>query len=159
MKGKSPPCAVSHRGPSNHREVVVSGRMDARDHVWGGQGEGNNRHREWSPGPLCSRVFLFVFSDRKCFLCKNWSIVDLQCCVSFWCAAKWFSYTYLYIFFFFICFSITVCCRVLNIVSLLFTHYIYTSLHLLIPNSQSFPSPTATTSLFSMSVCPFLFHR
>ena len=22
----------------------------------------------------------------------NWSIVDLQCCVSFWCTAKWFSY-------------------------------------------------------------------
>ena len=26
-----------------------------------------------------------------------WSIVDLQCCVSFWCTAKWISYTYTYI--------------------------------------------------------------
>ena len=26
-----------------------------------------------------------------------WSIVDLQCCVSFYCAAKWISYTYTYI--------------------------------------------------------------
>ena len=24
-----------------------------------------------------------------------WRIVDLQCCVSFWCIAKWFSYTYM----------------------------------------------------------------
>ena len=38
----------------------------------------------------------------------------------------------------------------------LFIHPIYNSLHLLIPNSQSFPpppaSPLATTSLFPMSV-------
>ena len=156
MKGKSPPCVLYLWGPSNQREVVLSGRMDARDHVWGGLGEGNNRNREWPPGPWCSRLFLFVFSYRKYSLCKNWSIVDLQCCVSFWCAVKWLSYTYLYIFFFSILFSITVCCRILNRVSLLFTHSIYTSLHLLIPNSQSFPPPT---SLFSMSVSLFLFHR
>ena len=45
----------------------------------------------------------------------------------------------------------------------LFIHPIYTSLHLLIPNSQSFPrslpSPLGTTSLFFMSVSLFLFHR
>ena len=30
-----------------------------------------------------------------------WSIVDLQCCISFKCIAKWFSYTYTYIHSFF----------------------------------------------------------
>ena len=28
-----------------------------------------------------------------------WGIVDLQCCVNFCCAAKWFSYTYIHSFF------------------------------------------------------------
>ena len=45
-----------------------------------------------------------------------------------------------------------------------FIHPIHNSLHLLIPNSQSFPPPLtppplATTSLFSMSVSLFLFCR
>ena len=46
--------------------------------------------------------------------------------------------------------------------TLLFAHPIYNSLHLLIPNYQSFlppPSSLATTSLFSMSVSQFLFCR
>ena len=45
----------------------------------------------------------------------------------------------------------------------LFIHSIYNSLHLLIPNPQSIPSPTPTsllaTSLSSMSVSLFLFLR
>ena len=44
----------------------------------------------------------------------NWSIVDLQCCVSCWCTAKWFSYTYILLFRFF---SIIVYYEILNIVS------------------------------------------
>ena len=50
--------------------------------------------------------------------------------------------------------------------TLLFIRSIYTSLHLLIPNSQSVPphdlSPTpalATVRLFSISVSLFVFHR
>ena len=33
------------------------------------------------------------------FFLLSWSRVDLQCCISFRCTAKWFSYTYLYIYF------------------------------------------------------------
>ena len=56
--------------------------------------------------------------------------------------------------------------KILNIVpcaisrTLLFIHSIYNSLHLLIPNSQSFPSSIlGNHSLFSVSVSLFLFHR
>ena len=42
----------------------------------------------WSPSITCGHPFFF-----------NWSIVDLPCCVSFWCTAKWFSYTYIDILF------------------------------------------------------------
>ena len=52
---------------------------------------------------------LFVSS----FLCFfNGSIADLQCCVSFWGTAKWFSFIY----FFFMFFSVMVYYRMLSIV-------------------------------------------
>ena len=37
-----------------------------------------------------------AFSDMNkiWFIFKNWSVVDLQCCVSSWYTAKWFTYTY-----------------------------------------------------------------
>ena len=40
---------------------------------------------------LIARVPIFFF---------HWSITDLQCCVSFRCREKWFSYTYITILFF-----------------------------------------------------------
>ena len=40
--------------------------------------------------PLSSFIFLLLF--------KNWSIVDLQCCVSFRCRVKWFSRPYISIY-------------------------------------------------------------
>ena len=46
--------------------------------------------------------FFFFFRDYLPIFCfQNWSVVDLQCCVSFWCTAKWFSFLYIYIYIFF----------------------------------------------------------
>lgn len=70
------------------------------------------------------------------------TIIDLQCCVNF-CSTV----IHLYVFtFFFIFFSIMAYRRTLNIIPCalhrtLFAHSVYTSLHLLIPNSQSIPPP------------------
>ena len=61
--------------------------------------------------------FLFFFSCGLLgwFFFFNWSIVDLQRCVSFSCAAKWFSYTYIYLpLFFFRFFSIVGYYKILN---------------------------------------------
>ena len=51
----------------------------------------------------------------------NWSIVNLKCCVSFWCTTKWFSYIYIYLhthtyIFFFRFFSIIGYYMILNMV-------------------------------------------
>ena len=43
-------------------------------------------------------LVIFVFIIFKIFV-LYWNRVDLQCCVSFKCTAKWFSYTYTYILF------------------------------------------------------------
>ena len=65
-------------------------------------------------------------------------------------------YIFLYVFF-----SVMIYDRILNMVLysriLLLVHPVYTSLHLLVPNSQSIPSslplsPSATASLFSLCV-------
>ena len=86
-----------------------------------------------------------------------WSIVGLQCSsVGFRCTTKWFSYTYV---FFFVFFSIIGYCKILSIAPVLysgplfFIDCIYSSLYLLIPNSQYFSptlSPLGTTGLFSV---------
>ena len=48
------------------------------------------------PATLAQRNAHFHYTPTSASLKKkkvNWSIVDLQCCASFWCIAKWFSYT------------------------------------------------------------------
>ena len=41
---------------------------------------------------------LSEWTEEHAYFCKNWSIADLQYCVSFRHTAKWFSYTYICIF-------------------------------------------------------------
>ena len=49
-----------------------------------------------------SQQTLLLYRDRTkpCLLAFffNWSIVDLQCCVSFWCTAKWFTHIYVCVY-------------------------------------------------------------
>ena len=72
-----------------------------------------------------------------------WSIVDLQCCISFRHTAKWFSYTYTYTYSFpikliteyWVEFPV-LCSR-----SLLVIYCIYNSVCMSVPNSQFIPPP------------------
>ena len=61
---------------------------------------------------LSSTLFFF---NKSLKIKKNWSIIDLQCCVSFWYTAKWF-YIYVYIYIYSFSYSIIVYYKILNIV-------------------------------------------
>ena len=61
-------------------------------------------------------LFLFFF-----FFNLLLNILDLQCCVEFFCTAKWHNYTYMHSFSY--CFSIVVCHRMLNILVLCVIQY------------------------------------
>ena len=97
---------------------------------------------------------------------SNRSRVDLQCCVSFCCTAKWFSYTYIYSFSYSfplllqeieyssLCYTVGPCClSILYIVGCICWSHT-PNLSLLHPLS-----PLVTISLFSMSVSLFLFRK
>ena len=90
-------------------------------------------------------------------------IVVLQCCVSFWCIAKWLSYTHTHVFFL-ICFSILIYfIMVIEYIvpyathsrTLLFIYFICSSLYLLTPNSYFIPhsSPSCLITMFVLYVC------
>ena len=85
-----------------------------------------------------------IDSCSRCLSCFffNWSIVDLQCCISFSCTAKWFSYIFFFNIFFFRFFSHIGYYKILSIVpcalysrSMLVIYFIYNSVYMLIPNS------------------------
>ena len=79
-----------------------------------------------------------------------WNITDLQGCINFYCAAKWFILCiFLYIhslllYYFLLWFIIKylIYFSILKCRTLLFIHSIYKSLHLLTPTSHSVPPPT-----------------
>ena len=106
------------------------------------------QHKEYS--------FAFLHSQLSLFL--NWTIVDLQCYVSFSYTAKWFNNTHMHThIFFFRFFSIIDYYKILDIVpcAVLFIHFIYSSVYLLSPNPQFIPLPTFPFSkhIFVFYVC------
>ena len=76
-----------------------------------------------------------------------WSMVDLPCCISFCCTAKWVSYTYTYIHCFLDSIPIHVITEywvefpVLYSRFLLVIYFIYSSVYVSIPLSQFIPFP------------------
>ena len=103
------------------------------------------------PGYNSKYFILFYFSTAKHFIyfliIFYWSIVDLQCCISFCYTAKWISYTYTYIHSFLDSFPIQVITEywvefpVLYSRSLLVVYFIYSSGYMSIPISQFIPVP------------------
>ena len=63
------------------------------------------------PSHVILLVLYFIFLIFRFF---SWSIFDLQCCVSFWCTEKWYSYAYICIYtYVYIVFQILFHCRLL----------------------------------------------
>ena len=90
---------------------------------------------------FCGNKFFFQFIS-------YWNLVEVQCHVNYYCTAEWLSYTHIYIHYFCIlvhcglsqdieysslCYTAGLCCLAIICIC--------TSLHLLIPNSQSNPHP------------------
>ena len=78
----------------------------------------------------CS-TYLLALSIVKIFF--YWSIVDLQCHVSFRCTAQWFSYTYIYIYVIYISVKTKywIYFPVLYSRSLLVIYFLYSSVYML----------------------------
>ena len=90
------------------------------------------------------------------------SIVNLQCCASFRCIAKWLNYTYTYLlsrFYSHINYHRMLSSLCYTSSSLLVIYLIYRCVHVFIPSSWFIPplSTLITISLFLISVSLFLF--
>ena len=51
-------------------------------------------------------LYSFTSKCKYIFILFYWSVIDLQCCVNYWCTEKWFSYSYIcvYIYIYTYCF-------------------------------------------------------
>ena len=66
----------------------------------------------------CHSSLVWKWADHVSLKKKSWSRVDLQCCICFWCTAKWFSFIHIlvrYIYISYIC--------ILYISEYTYTHY------------------------------------
>ena len=104
----------------------------------------------WVPADMKPRELLHAgkLHSLQLYLFKKnllyWSMVNLQVCINFGCTAKWLSYAQTFFLIFFPLWFITgywLHFPVLYGRTLLFICSIYTSLHLLNPNSHSIPPP------------------
>ena len=102
-----------------------------------------DHHFNYRSNTMCFWCFFFAFSIYIFSFFKNLKY-NLQCCLSFWCTAKWFSYPYIYILFHILFrdgLSQDIEYSSLSSKTLLFIHPICNSLYLLIPYSQSILPP------------------
>lgn len=65
---------------SKPRHIIKLLKLKSKKKILKGERE---KHDTCPVGNTKSGFFLFFY----------WSIVNIRCCVSFWCRAKWFSYT------------------------------------------------------------------
>ena len=73
-------------------------RAHLRKEGWWGWGWGGEVQLKWCLTLKCTRVDPQGLNGRFFFKINfYWSIVGLQCCISFCCMAKWIVYTYAYV--------------------------------------------------------------
>ena len=95
---------------------VATGSMLRKPSLWISNYMGGNKTSKLFYAPV-SQASLQLVAYCSSFYEQNWSIVDLQHCISFRCTARWFSYTYIYTYtyIYISLFSIMCYCKVLNL--------------------------------------------
>ena len=86
------PCVATWKNPSSSKWGTILGPIS-----FVSLHSQSLLHTVWYPlsENYCVIYFVCIF-----FFCVflNWSIVDSECCVSYWCTAKWLFYIYIYFF-------------------------------------------------------------
>ena len=100
ITSKVPSCNHWHSDTLNQSKLMIICNLNT-GHVWWCY----HATLLWAGAPQQHECFnnswaVFFLKGNIIFL-FYWCIADLQCCVNFFCTAKWFSYTYIYIHSFF----------------------------------------------------------